>query len=259
VNAKTRAVASIEDAQRALDRALAEMDEIPSFDPHLVGFVVHTLNSYVNAMSATTELLQQNLSSYPDADVRTWLDGISHATDLMHHTIGRLLHSGEPSDFPLRPTYVNLTVMMDRACRYYRRLVQWTGIGIVWQPGAEVPLVWADRVALALVVDNLLSNALKASPQGSNVYVEVTAAQGEVVCSVKDEGRGLDGDEQARLLAQMMTGSGAATKPSTGFELAVAWEFVDRMGGRLWFESEPRRGTRFLFQLPARKERDSLM
>jgi signal transduction histidine kinase len=42
-------------------------------------------------------------------------------------------------------------------------------------------------------------------------------------------------------------------EPSTDLELAVAWEFVDRMAGRLWVESEPDRGTRFVFRLPARR------
>jgi signal transduction histidine kinase len=254
VNAKTRTASSIEEAQRALDRALTELDAIPSSNPALVGFVTHALNSYVNAVTATVELLQQALSDSPDADVRMWLDGIRHATDLMQHTIGRLLHSSAPSDFPLKPTFVNLPVLMERACRYYRRLAQPNQVGIDYEAADNVPLVWADRVAVAMVADNLLSNALKVSPPGSTVNVAITAAREDVVCSVRDAGPGFTRDEQERLMQRMLAGPAEqhADQP-TGFELAVAWEFVDRMEGRLWLESEPGRGTRFLFRLPSRK------
>jgi signal transduction histidine kinase len=252
MNAKTRAVDSIEDAQRALDRALTELDAIPSFDPALVGFVAHALNSYVNAMTATAELLQQALRDSADSDVKVWVEGIRHATDLMHHTIGRLLHSSSPSDFPLKPTYVNLPVMMDRASRYYRRLAQPNRVEIVCHADADVPLVWADRVAVAVVVDNLLSNALKVSPPGSTISIDISSEKAAVVCSIKDAGRGLSSDQQVRLSEQMTAGAADRCHPSDGYELAVAWEFVDRMGGRLWFETEPGPGTRFLLRLPAR-------
>lgn len=252
VNAKTRAVDSIEDAQRALERALTELDAIPSFDPALVGFVAHALNSYVNAMTATTELLQQALRDSADGDVKVWLEGIRHATDLMHHTIGRLLHSSSPNDFPLKPTYVNLPVMMDRASRYYRRLAQPHRVEIVCHADADVPLVWADRVAVAVVVDNLLSNALRVSPPASTISIDITSEQSAVICSVTDAGGGLSTDQQVRLSEQMTAGATDGSHPADGYEVAVAWEFVDRMGGRLWFESEPGRGTRFLLRLPAR-------
>jgi len=253
MNAKTRAVASIEDAQRALEHALTELDAVPSLDPALVGFVAHALNSYVNAMSATTELLQQALSDSPDADVKMWIEGIRHATDLMQHTIGRLLHSSSPTDFPLKPTYVNLPVMMERACRYYRRLAHPNHVTIVCQATDDVPLVWADRVAVVMVADNLLSNALKVSPQGGTVVVEITVEKRDVICSVSDTGPGLTREEQERLLQRMVAGpADQSDRRSEGFELAVAWEFVDRMEGRLWLDPVPGRGTRFWFRRPTR-------
>lgn len=254
MNTRARAVSSIEDAQRALDRALTELDAIPSFDPALVGFVAHAMNSYVTAISATTELLQSALRESSDADVKMWLEGISHATDLMHHTIGRLLHSSTPGDFPLKPTFVNLPVLMERACRYYRRLAQPKQVGIVCQSADNVPLVWADRVGVAMVTDNLLSNAIQTSASGSTVHVEIAAEGDDVVCTVRDAGRGLAHDELERLTKRMTAGiADQHAEPSTDLELAVAWEFVDRMAGRLWVESEPDRGTRFVFRLPARR------
>jgi two-component system, NtrC family, sensor histidine kinase KinB len=194
------------------------------------------------------------LQDSPDADVKMWLEGISHSTDLMHHTIGRLLHSSAPGDFPLKRTFVNMPVLMERACRYYRRLAQPKQVGIACHAAENVPLVWADRVGVAMVADNLLSNAIQTSPSGSTVQVEIAAEGDDVVCTVRQAGRGLTQDELERVTRHMMAGiADQHAEPSTGLELAVAWEFVDRMAGRLWVETGPDGGTRFVFRLPAHR------
>ena len=102
VDPRERAVSSIEEAQLALDRALSELDTIPSIDPTIVGFAAHALSSCANTTTAAAELLQHTLAGYPDPEVATWLDGIHHAANMMQHTIGRLLHASAPSDFPLK-------------------------------------------------------------------------------------------------------------------------------------------------------------
>jgi signal transduction histidine kinase len=114
-------------------------------------------------------------------------------------------------------------------------------------------LVWADRVAVAVVADNLLSNAVKVSPPGSTVYVQIMPEEDSVVCSVRDAGPGLTREAREQLFQRMVAGPGVrSAAPSGGYGLAVAWEFVDRMKGTLWCESEPGRGARFAFRLPAR-------
>ena len=56
---------------------------------------------------------------------------------------------------------------------YYRRVAEPNQVRIVCLAVGQVPLVWADRVAVAVVADNLLSNAVKVSPPGSTVYVQI--------------------------------------------------------------------------------------
>jgi signal transduction histidine kinase len=253
VDPRERAVSSIEEAQLALDRALSELDTIPSIDPTIVGFAAHALSSCANTTTAAAELLQHTLAGYPDPQVATWLDGIRHTADMMQHTIGRLLHASAPSDFPLKPTYVNLPLLMDRAAMYYRRLAEPNQIRIVSLAVGQIPLVWADSVAVAVVADNLLSNAVKVSPPGSTVYVQILPEDEAVVCSVRDAGPGLTREAREQLFQRMVAGPGGrSAAPSGGYGLAVAWELVDRMNGTLWCESEPGRGARFAFRLPGR-------
>jgi signal transduction histidine kinase len=142
---------------------------------------------------------------------------------------------------------------MDRAIQYYKRVAEPNDIRIVNLAVGQIPLAWADGVAVAVVVDNLLSNAVKVSPPGSTIYVQLMAEESAVVCSVRDAGPGLTKEARDRLFQRMVAGSSVrGSEPAGGYGLAVAWEFVDRMNGTLWCESEPGRGARFAFRLPSR-------
>jgi signal transduction histidine kinase len=114
------------------------------------------------------------------------------------------------------------------------------------------PFVWADRVAVAAVLDNLLSNAVKFSPPQRRIWVRVTAEPTHLVCTVQDEGPGLSAEEQTRLfqrgvrLGPVPTGG----EPSSGYGLAVAKDLIDRLNGEIWCESQPGQGASFAFRLP---------
>jgi signal transduction histidine kinase len=247
---------AIENAKADLDRALFELDRLPAFDASAIGFVAHAMNNYLSVTEATLELLRSALRDHPDRDVATWLEGLGHLASLMQHTTGRLLRVSAPDTFLLKPEYVNVPVLMERACDYYRKSAERKQVQITCRTVGDVPLAWADRVAVAVVADNLLSNAVKFSNHAGEIHVQVMADPDGIVCTVRDYGPGLSHADQARLFRPGVTLGAAPTggEPSTGYGLAVAKEFIDRMGGRLWCESEPGQGARFSFSLPYHAE-----
>ena len=251
MDAKTRAVASIAQAKIELDRALAEMDAIRTFDPKLIGVVAHALSNYIAVTSATVEMLQLTLRDHPDEDIPNWLAGIEHATELMQHAVGRLVSASAPRDFPLKLEHVNLRVLMERACDYHRRRADPKQLTINCRTIGRVPLVWGDRVAIAVVAENLLSNAVQVSPNHGSIEVQVITEPSYVVCTIHDGGPGLSKDLQDRLFHRSVAAAPIGSEPQAGLGVKVAHEFVRRMDGDLWCESEPGRGARFSFRLPA--------
>jgi signal transduction histidine kinase len=242
---------AIEDAKESLNRALAELDALPAFDASTIGFVAHAMNNYLTITDATVSLLSHELRTYPNRDVGIWLEGLRHTAALMHHTIGRLLRASTPSQFPLKPDHVNIQVLMERACEYYERVADSKKLKISCTAVGDVPPAWADRVAVAVVADNLLSNAVKFSKLGDTVDVQVMADPDGVVCTVSDHGSGLSEFEQARFLQRSAAiGSTNEAHDAAGFGLRICKEFIDRMGGRLWIESERGQGARISFRLP---------
>lgn len=121
------------------------------------------------------------------------------------------------------------------------------------QPGLAVQV---DRSALRQICDNLISNAVKYSPRGSRVQVRITQVGGEggkVRFLVADQGPGVRADEMDQLFKKytFLSARPTAGEPSTGLGLSIVRELVHRMGGRVWCESTPGAGARFMVEFPA--------
>ena len=250
VDSHARVTESIEHAIADLSLALVEMDRLADNGP-TIAWVAHAMNTYLSVNEATLDLLKRHLGDNAGADVGRWLDGLRHLGNMMHHSMGRLLRTSTPAEFPLKFDYVNVPVLMTRACEYHRESAGHKQLTIVCRTIGDVPLAWADRVAVAVVADNLLSNAVRFSNPAGEIVVQVMSGPGGVVCSVLDHGPGLTPLQQAHLFDRGARQGGVVPKSGpVGYGLIIAKEFVERMGGRLWSDSEPGRGACFSFRLP---------
>ena len=107
------------------------------------------------------------------------------------------------------------------------------------------------------VVFNLLSNAVKFTPAGGSVVVATARVDGEVQVSVADTGPGIAPEDQERIFEEFQqTDVGVRQREGTGLGLALSRRLVELHGGRIWVESEPGRGSRFVFTLPLGGRRD---
>jgi signal transduction histidine kinase len=104
----------------------------------------------------------------------------------------------------------------------------------------------------------LLSNALKYSPQGGKIFVGVELKLPAVRVSVRDEGVGIAPEEMNRLFQKFsrLSTKTTAGEESTGLGLAIVKHSVERLGGRVWCESDFGKGATFLVELPLHNESD---
>ncbi len=111
--------------------------------------------------------------------------------------------------------------------------------------------VRADYDMLKLVVRNLLANAIKFSDTGGEVRVRVIEKDRLAEVRVEDDGVGIQKKDQAKIFnPENFTTHGTANESGSGLGLNLSKEFVEKMGGRIWFESEAGAGTTFYFTVP---------
>jgi signal transduction histidine kinase len=102
------------------------------------------------------------------------------------------------------------------------------------------------------IFDNLVSNAVKYSPQGRNIYVRVARQAENVLIAVQDEGPGLSEDDKAKLFGKFtrLSARPTAGEHSTGLGLSIVKRMVEAMNGKVWCESELGKGATFIVELP---------
>jgi PAS domain S-box-containing protein len=107
--------------------------------------------------------------------------------------------------------------------------------------------VQADPDKLRQVLEQLVSNAVKYSPEGGTVTVSARRVEEAVEVAVADQGIGIPQSERERIFSKFYKAGGAQ---GTGLGLFIAQGLVREMGGRMWVDSEEGRGSRFAFELP---------
>ena len=124
-------------------------------------------------------------------------------------------------------------------------------ITIVRRAGASAIDVIADGDRLEQVLVNVLSNAIKFSPDEAIVTVGWRLSDGWAECVVSDEGPGIPSDQLERIYDKFKQIGSASTRQhgGAGLGLAISRRLVDSFGGKIWAESEPGRGSRFIVRL----------
>ena len=131
----------------------------------------------------------------------------------------------------------------------------------VWAPNYRIeskldetlPEVNIDADRIQQVLDNLIENAVKYSPEGTTIVIEVRETDSEVVFSVADQGTGIPAKELKKVFGRMYRVERTVvpeTKGGAGLGLAICKALVEAHGGRIWVESKARKGSTFYFTLP---------
>jgi PAS domain S-box-containing protein len=123
----------------------------------------------------------------------------------------------------------------------------------------KLPSINADPLRIERILYNLLDNAAKYSPPGSQIKVTVNAEPGRLVIGVSDRGKGLSSSEQARIFGpfQRLENSRPDQARGAGLGLMVCRRLVEAHGGEIWVESKKGSGSTFFFSLPRRKGTDA--
>jgi hypothetical protein len=115
-------------------------------------------------------------------------------------------------------------------------------------------VVYGDRERIGQVISNLITNAIKYSPQADKIIISTSLKDDEVELRVQDFGIGISKDKLAKVFEQFYRVSGDMqhTFPGLGLGLYISSEIIKREGGRIWVTSEVGKGSTFCFAIPLR-------
>ena len=236
----------IEDKSRQLEVASQHKSEF-------LANMSHELRTPLNAIIGFSEVLAERMFGDINDKQAEYLNDI---LDSGRHLLGLIndildlskIEAGRMelnlSDFNL-PTAIENTLMLMRE-RAHRR-----EIALERTIDGRLVTVHADERKVKQVLLNLLSNALKFTPEGGRIEVRAAIRDGSAEIAVTDTGVGIAPEDQATVFEEFRQ-VGAASKrvEGTGLGLAISRKFVELHGGRIWVDSEVGKGSTFAFTVP---------
>ena len=146
---------------------------------------------------------------------------------------------------------VSLTNLAKAALQSAEPTAQAAGIALRSEFDGGVRPVLGDPIRIAQVFDNLMSNALKYTPAGGTVTIQVRDAENEVEVTVADTGVGIPPEAHARIFDRFYRVQEDNHRAGLGLGLAIVKEVIEAHGGHVRVESEPGQGSTFFFTLPS--------
>jgi signal transduction histidine kinase len=212
--------------------------------------VSHDLRTPLTRMRGTAEM-----ALAAPADVDRYREALADCVEeadrvlLMLNTLMDISEA-ESGTLQLRQDRVLLGDIVARAIDLYRDVADAKGVALVSKLQSDVS-VMADGTRLQQVAANLIDNALKYTPTGGRVDVEVTQGGGRALLRVRDNGAGINPDELPRIWDRLFRGDASRTERGLGLGLSLVRAIVKAHGGTVDVESALGKGSTFTVALPA--------
>jgi PAS domain S-box-containing protein len=239
------------EAELELERQNEQLRQVDTLKDEFVALVSHELRTPLTSIRGYLELMTEDTNLTEEQG--RFLETIDRNAQRLQRVVGDLLFCAqvEAGKLTLESGEVDIDEIVEESVQAATPTAAAKSITLTSELGG-IPIIEGDRVRLAQVLDNLVSNAVKFTPPGGAVTVTTRALPGEVEILVADTGMGIPAAELPNLFRRFYrTERATATAiPGTGLGLAIAKAIVTGHGGRIRVESADGDGTTFRLILP---------
>ena len=242
----------------ALLRTLAEQNEqlrqLDRMKDEFLGLVSHELRTPLTSIQGYLEMLMDDHLDEFSEDGRVFLSTISRNAERLISLVSDLLFLFQLDTHPLeiKEAEIELAELLEHAAAAMKPIADQKHVSLVVDADKLRPVI-GDRARLGQLVDNLVSNAVKFTPDGGRVAIHGTHVGDSVAVTVSDTGIGIPADEIPLLFKRFFrtTNATANAIPGTGLGLAISQSIAHAHGTEIEVTSTPGEGTTFSFLLPA--------
>jgi PAS domain S-box-containing protein len=249
-----RAALAIENARRheAEQRATQARDEV-------LEIVAHDLRSPLHSIHLAAQLLERKLPKAETAKCQDYVAIIMQSVERANRLVQDLLDISrmEAGVLTLARDVVATRAVIVDALGSLRLLASEASIQLRLELEEELPAIWADQARLLQVLENLIGNAIKFTPEGGCITVTATRGCGEVQFSVADTGPGIPENCLPQVFDRFWQAE-RASRRGAGLGLPICKGIIEAHGGRIWAESTLGVGTKFFFTVPTQRNTQSL-
>jgi signal transduction histidine kinase/DNA-binding response OmpR family regulator len=240
-----------EQRHQARIEALVQADQAKD---QFLGILSHELRTPLNAIQGFGSVLEDGLMGELEPDQARYVGKILDASDSMLALVNDLLDMSrvQAGKFMLDRTDIALSPLVQKALASVAGAASDKHQTLVDATAGDLPTLNADPMRLMQVLTNLVTNAIKFTPEGGRITVRTQLAGSAVRFEVEDNGVGIPASEHGRIFLAFtqVDMSDTRQKGGVGLGLSIVKALVEAHGGELGLESEEGRGSTFWFTLP---------
>jgi signal transduction histidine kinase len=247
----TERTAELSQAQSDLQRALVHERELGELKSRFVTLVSHEFRTPLGIIMSAVELMRNYADRLPKDQIAELQNDIFSATRHMAGLMEQVLVLGrvEAGKLGCKRAPCALDVLASKLTDESLSATH-RKCPVLWLPGGDLSGAHADEALLRHIFSNLLTNAVKYSPEGSEVHFTARREGPDALFEVIDQGIGIPENERDRLFEAFHRCSNVAETPGTGLGLVIVKRCVDLHGGSLHIDSAVGKGTTFTVRLP---------
>lgn len=247
-----QAAIAIQNAQLVgeLQKAYQKLNQLDSLKNDFIAIASHELRTPLGLVLGYASMLKDDASGPAAQQVEAVLQAALRLRGIIEEMVNlRHLDTGARM---LQPEVMDIKVLIGLVCAECDTLAHGKGQTILFQLPSEPVLVNADRAQITIVLNNLLTNAIKFTPDGGQIAVGAAPHDSEVWVTVSDTGVGIPTGDLERIFERFYQVEPHMNRRhgGMGLGLSIARGMVELHGGRIWAESRVGRGSRFTFTLP---------
>ena len=214
--------------------------------------IIHELRSPLSVIRGTSNFMLKESENIEPPQKKEFLHRIEDSASELLNLVGNLLDSAkiESGNIEVFKEKTNLNDLVKNQIDYFANSFKQKGVTLEGTPDVSIPEVQLDPDKMHQVINNLLSNGLKYTPEGGQVVIGTKMGEGTLRLFVEDTGKGIKDANKEHIFEKYKRMEKGSEDKSTGLGLAISKGIVEAHGGKIWVEDNEPQGSRFIVELP---------
>lgn len=245
----------LKEAHNLLNSQNIELQELNATKDKFFSIISHDLKGPLNSLTSFSSLLINHTESLSKEEIKMFASDFDKSLKNLFALLENLLEwsRSQTGNIEFIPESFDIAAMLEENKELLKAQAQNKNISLV-NESTENLLIDAHKNSINTVVRNLISNAIKFTPEGGRITLKSSCQNGVVITSITDTGVGMSQSVIEKLfrIDSKHSTKGTANEKGTGLGLILCKEFVEKNGGSIWVKSKEGEGTVFYFSLASK-------
>lgn len=235
--------------KQQLEEKNKELEQMNETKSRFLSLISHDIRGGIGVLDEFLRIIIENLDNYDSNKIRTMLKTLSERAGYSYQMLDNLLNWTKNDLVELHPdkTHFDVVKQIKNLLDYFKQSLSLKKISIEKNFSTEKMVIYADERMVKASLRNILSNAIKYTPNGGNITIKTKEKNNRQKIYIEDTGIGMNEKQLEKLFTydDAYTKHGTNGEESSGLGLMLTKEFLDKNGAKVEVNSVPGNGTRF--------------